>query len=920
MSLEVPIFENKALFFYGIFMKTDKIYRARLAKALLLVILFLNPSPRANSQSNLVNFSSIPKRGTILIYAHLDDDLIWMLPFWKITEKFIGGAMPTTPSYNTVIRQQQIFLDQNGYDIDYEPNWHTPWDPITDREYNGYYLADNPDYSYLVLDHLESRRYDNPTEMSRYEINKIKAKLEQYFASPDMSRVVTHNNWGEYGHQHHKALNKAVRELAVKYRKDVWMLGCDNGGFRDVNVPSSIKYTMGSFNDPYLYTGIRTIYENNGRWTWYTDRIPSGDHKFIMIVEGGTDRSNILTGEGVTTSGPRQDERGSYIFDGSDDYMTLRGNNYRSFTIAMRVRPDQITEMAVSKMAEYPLSERYDRNITINRDGSVSTRIYDGGSRTVTSGARLTAGQWTHITITSNGTFLRLYVNGVLQNSISTGSAITNYSTPELVLGQATGSAGYFRGQINDVRMYDRVMSDYEIAELSGDLTTITIRSDAGSGGTITPSGNISVEYGSTRTFQIIPNEGYYIADVRIDNVSVGRVSEYTFRNLTTDHSISATFSPVRYTLTCNAGNGGTINPSGELEVNHGSSRVITIEPSEGYLIQDVVVDNASAGPVSSYTFSNIRSDHTVSAVFEPIKFTVSSSAGAGGSIEPTGDIVVNYNADIVFSIIPDMGYHISDVIVDGISAGRVSEFTISNVRDDHVISAEFSVNTYKITANCSSGGSISPDGEQTVNHGTGLSFVFYPDNGYQIDDVIVDDQSVGKVTTYDFQNISGDHVLTVIFRKVYQIIAEAGTGGSIEPDGMILIPENSSFEFLISPDVGYRIQDVMVDGVSVGETGVYTFAGVNSDHSIRAFFTNSTIVKVFPNPFRDQLNLEIKSPGELKFDLYIENLANKTEYRLAEIPGNSLTPLMPYLSPGLYILKLYSDGRPVSTLKVIRY
>ena len=39
-----------------------------------------------------------------------------------------------------------------------------------------------------------------------------------------------------------------------------------------------------------IYTlGIRKIYENNGRWTWNTDpdRIPSGDHKFIEIVEGG---------------------------------------------------------------------------------------------------------------------------------------------------------------------------------------------------------------------------------------------------------------------------------------------------------------------------------------------------------------------------------------------------------------------------------------------------------------------------------------------------------------------------------------------------------------------------------------------------------------------------------------------------------
>jgi len=90
------------------------------------------------AQANLIDFESIPKDGTILVYSHLDDDLIWMLPFWKITEKFIGGAMPATPRYNTIIHQQQIFLDNNNYDIDYESNWITPWSQITDSEYSGY--------------------------------------------------------------------------------------------------------------------------------------------------------------------------------------------------------------------------------------------------------------------------------------------------------------------------------------------------------------------------------------------------------------------------------------------------------------------------------------------------------------------------------------------------------------------------------------------------------------------------------------------------------------------------------------------------------------------------------------------------------------------------------------------------------------
>jgi hypothetical protein len=74
-------------------------------------------------------------------------------------------------------------------------------------------------------------------------------------------------------------------------------------------------------------------------------------------------------------------------------------------------------------------------------------------------------------------------------------------------------------------------------------------------------------------------------------------------------------------------------------------------------------------------------------------------------------------------------------VKVDGISEGKVSEFTFNNVRADHIISAEFAINTYKITADCTSGGSISPSGEQMVNYGADLSFVFSADAGYQLDE-----------------------------------------------------------------------------------------------------------------------------------------------------------------------------------------
>ena len=160
-----------------------------LSKKVIAVFFFILGYSAVLAQGTQVSFGSIPKSGTALIYSHLDDDLIWMLPFWNITEKFIGGAMPSTPNYDILIHEQQAFLDANGYNINYESNWITAWAEITHNEYTKYYWEDNPDYYYLVLDHLETRLYNNPNEMSTFEINKMKAKLEQYIASTDISRL-----------------------------------------------------------------------------------------------------------------------------------------------------------------------------------------------------------------------------------------------------------------------------------------------------------------------------------------------------------------------------------------------------------------------------------------------------------------------------------------------------------------------------------------------------------------------------------------------------------------------------------------------------------------------------------------------------------------------------------------------------------
>jgi len=68
----------------------------------------------------------------------------------------------------------------------------------------------------------------------------------------------------------------------------------------------------------------------------------------------------------------------------------------------------------------------------------------------------------------------------------------------------------------------------------------------------------------------------------------------------------------------------------------------------------------------------------------------VSASAGFGGSISPSGDVSVNFNENITFSIVANTGYYIADVVVNGGSVGAVTSYTFTNVQGSHTISATF--------------------------------------------------------------------------------------------------------------------------------------------------------------------------------------------------------------------------------------
>ncbi len=236
----------------------------------------------------------------MIIYAHQDDDLLWMLPFWPYATKFILAGYPFhTPSFAPILDRYP-----EGFRRRFVPLWGT---------------TDAPSF---FETHFAPCNRDKVTRL-----DSLKHRLVPHFRDAGISSVVTHNNWGEYGHHQHRLVNQAVRELAVRYRKDVWTLairvdGCHMDGqasqYRYTNIDTRDLETLHLEFDHQRFIGLRAAYANRyfavpdeiyrkgplrstrpdgtldpeGKriWTWRlgNDDYPSGRRPFIKIVNGAS--------------------------------------------------------------------------------------------------------------------------------------------------------------------------------------------------------------------------------------------------------------------------------------------------------------------------------------------------------------------------------------------------------------------------------------------------------------------------------------------------------------------------------------------------------------------------------------------------------------------------------------------------------
>ena len=220
-------------------------------------------------------------------------------------------------------------------------------------------------------------------------------------------------------------------------------------------------------------------------------------------------------------------------------------------------------------------------------------------------------------------------------------------------------------------------------------------------------TGDGTYEAGKTVTIKAdAPEEGRYF---RKWNVIKGSITlEDNTKETTTftmpkeDVELEAVYEITSYTVKASAGEGGTITPSGDVLVAHGNSAVFTITPEKGYHVKEVLADNKAVTLTDNqYTFTDVKEPHTISASFEKdiTTITISASAGEGGTISPSGEVTAEIGSSVEFTVTPDDGYHVKEVLADDAVVSLTDDkYVFNEVKESHTIYASFEKDVYTIT------------------------------------------------------------------------------------------------------------------------------------------------------------------------------------------------------------------------------
>ncbi|MCL2167815.1 MAG: leucine-rich repeat protein, partial [Lentimicrobiaceae bacterium] len=247
---------------------------------------------------------------------------------------------------------------------------------------------------------------------------------------------------------------------------------------------------------------------------------------------------------------------------------------------------------------------------------------------------------------------------------------------------------------------------------------------------------------GTDHSYTFTPNFGYHISSLTVNGVQQVTTVDpehsdpitLEFNNLSEPKIVSVSYALNCYQHHITFGDGVFIATNPNNCVPHGT--YLTYEPftTNCYDITGITVDGVAQNP-PFIDLGTITGPLPLINITSQIKtFTITTTAGANGTISPSGNVTVNCGEDQIFTIMPNQGYHIEYVFVDGLNnpnAVSSGSYTFENVTTNgHTISVTFAPNTYTLTGKVTITGNAGAGETLTANTDSLTSSPVIPDLG----------------------------------------------------------------------------------------------------------------------------------------------------------------------------------------------
>ncbi len=357
---------------------------------------------------------------------------------------------------------------------------------------------------------------------------------------------------------------------------------------------------------------------------------------------------------------------------------------------------------------------------------------------------------------------------------VDTGS-MTSYTVQNL----SAGPVYYFAVKSYDSSGHESSYSN-EVSFNTGSCT-YTISSSSITVPATGTSGNLTVTTQAGCTWTATTGVDWVTIISGASGSNSGSVA-YTVAPNTTGASRSATFTVAGqifsitqnagqvFAISASAGTGGAVSPSGTTSVVSGGQQAYAITPTSGYGINKVLIDGTSIGAASSYTFTSVKANHTISATFTKTttySLTLNKTGTGTGTVttSPTG---TNFAAGTVVTV---TATPVATSIFTGWSGACIGTSTTCKLTmySAKTVTAKFTAKKYyTISAATTTGGKISPIGTSYASSGTNLTYTVTPSAGYKVKYILVDDLIMNwGATSYTFRDISTNHTITAYFTKL---------------------------------------------------------------------------------------------------------------------------------------------------------